>query len=53
MLIYGIIDIVRAILAYYLAKYQYFTMILGLLDTHHKIHILHGIELKMAECVIW
>ena len=37
MPVYGIIDILRAILAYYLAKYQYFSMRPGLFDKYHQI----------------
>ena len=37
MPIYEIIDIVRSILAYYLAKYQYFSMRPGLFDNYHQI----------------
>ena len=37
MPIYGIIDILRAILAYNLAKYQYFSMRPGLFDKYHQI----------------
>ena len=37
MPIYGIINILRAILAYNLAKYQYFSMRLGLFDKYHQI----------------
>ena len=37
MPIYGIIDILRAILAYNLAKYQNFSIIPGFFDKYHQI----------------
>ena len=48
MLIYGIIDILRAILAINLAKYQYFSMKPGLFDKYRQIT--HSVQFEV-QCI--